>query len=147
MQKDLKAKALHLLAGREHSRQELQYKLSRRGFDLSKIQIVLDELENDNLLNEDRFIGSFIRSRRSQGMGPIKICVELQNRGIDRAPILANEEWQEILWQATAIAVRIKRFGEPLPKDTKDIRQQARFLQQRGFTIDQIRVALKRQSD
>lgn len=143
----LKEKALNLLARREHSRKELQFKLLQRGFSLSAIEAELNILENENLLNEGRFIDAFIRTRRSHGMGPLKICVELQKRGIDRNRILSSEEWQEILWQASAIAVRIKRFGEHLPRDTDDLRQQAQFLQGRGFTTDQIRVALKRQFD
>lgn len=143
----IKDKALYLLARREHSRQELQRKLLQRGFVLPAIQKVLDSLEHDNLLNEVRFVECFIRSRHFQGIGPLKICAELQNRGIDRSLILANEAWQEIVWQASAIAVRIKRFGQSLPKDTQGMRQQARFLEQRGFTAEQIRIALKGQPD
>ena len=93
----LRDKALYLLARREHARQELLVKLQQRGFALSVIHSLLDELENENLLNEGRFIGSFIRMRSFRGMGPLKICVELQKRGIDRNRILANEDWQEMV--------------------------------------------------
>jgi regulatory protein len=136
-------KALYLLARRDHSRRELSQKLSQKGFVSSTIQPVLDELENENLLNEDRFIASFIRSRSAKGYGPLKICAELGKRGIDHNRIRASDEWQETLWQEMAISARIKRFGEAIPTAKDKRMQQARFLQQRGFTTDQIRWALK----
>lgn len=139
----LRDKAIQLLARREHSRRELVNKLNLRGFALSAIDIVLNELEDENLLNEERFIGSFIRTHRSRGEGPLKICAQLQKHGIDRNRIVANEDWQDTLWQENAIAVRIKRFGERVPQQPQQRIQQARFLQQRGFTSDQIRAALK----
>jgi regulatory protein len=104
---------------------------------------VLDELENDNLLNEDRFIASFIRSRSAKGYGPLKICAELSKRGIDHNRIRTSDEWQETVWQEIAISARIKRFGEAIPTENEARMQQMRFLQQRGFTSDQIRCALK----
>jgi regulatory protein len=103
---------------------------------------VLDELENENLLSEDRFIASFIRSRSAKGYGPLKICAQLGKHGIDHNRIRSNEEWQEMLWQERVISARIKRFGETIPQEKEERLQQARFLQQRGFTTDQIRFAL-----
>ncbi|MFI4937179.1 MAG: regulatory protein RecX [Candidatus Berkiellales bacterium] len=141
--KAIKEKAIALLARREHSRRELQQKLTQRGYAFAAIDDLLNELEKSGLLNEDRFIGSIIRTYRSRGMGPLKICVELQKRGIDRSRIVAHEEWHGSSWDETAIAVRIKRFGELLPSSMIQKMQQIRFLQQRGFTQDQIHVALK----
>ncbi len=142
----LRDKAISLLARREHSRRELHRKLSQRSFASSEIETVLDELEDENLLSEERFVGSFIRMHRNRGEGPLKICAQLQKHGIDRNRILANENWQESLWQESAIAVRIKRFGEVIPQLAQQLQQQVRFLQQRGFTSDQIRAALKNSS-
>lgn len=136
-------KALFLLARRDHSRRELSQKLSKKGFASNIIKTVLEELENENLLNEDRFIGSFIRSRSAKGYGPLKICAELVKRGIDLNRIRASDEWQETLWQEMAISARIKRFGDAIPCEREEQMQQMRFLQQRGFTTDQIRNALK----
>ena len=41
-----------------------------------------------------------------------------------------------------AAAARRKRFGAALPKDMPERARQARFLQQRGFTMEDIRKAL-----
>lgn len=135
-------KALYFLMRREHSRFELQQKLLLRGFELPVIIEVLNHLENENLLNEDRYVANFIRSRARRGIGPLKICAQLQNHGIDHHRIYANEEMRETLWQENAIATRIKRFGETIPQERQQQLQQARFLQQRGFTQQQIRLAL-----
>ena len=139
---NIRDKALFLLARRDHSRRELLQKLNRKGFSSSEIKIVLDELENEDLLNEERFIASFIRSRSGKGFGPLKICAELGKRGIDHNRIRASAEWQETLWQERAISARIKRFGEAIAQQQDEQLQQMRFLQQRGFTSDQIRFAL-----
>lgn len=143
----IKQKALHLLSRREHSRRELHQKLLLRGFSSEEIIPVLDNLQNDNLLSEDRFIGSFIRTSLQKGNGPLKICAQLQNRGIDPSRIFANEEWHAAGWQEGANAVRIKRFGKPVPACIVEQSKQARFLQQRGFTADQIRKTFKLASE
>lgn len=135
----IRQKALDLLSRREHSRRELFLKLRRYDFPAEEISLILNEIQNENLLSEDRFIENFIRSRRSRGYGPLKICAELQNRGIDPSRILVSEEWLATDWQEKADAVRIKRFGEVAPVSVAEQARQGRYLQQRGFTIAQIR--------
>ena len=141
----LKNKAIYLLARREHSRQELIRKLIQKGFRAKDIHPVLDELENENLLNEERFIGSFIRTRRARGFGPLKICAELKIHGIDRHRWLACEEWREELWQNSAILLCAKRFGFVAQKTHEQRILQSRYLQQRGFTSQQIKIAMNTQ--
>jgi regulatory protein len=142
----LKNKAIYLLARREHARQELHRKLLQKGFTANVIHEVLDELENENLLNEERYITSFIRSRRSKGFGPLKICAELREHGIDRHRWQSNEEWQEELWQNSAILLCAKRFGFDTEKNREQRMRQTRYLEQRGFTSQQIKIALNTQS-
>ncbi len=138
----IRTKALYLLARRDHGKNELLRKLSLKGFPSSDICSVLDDLENENLLSEARFIASFIRFRSSKGYGPLKICAELAKRGIDQSQIRACEIWQETSWRELAICARIKRFGEEIPQEKEQRIQQARFLQYRGFTSEDIRGAL-----
>lgn len=143
----LKNKAIYLLYRRDHSRRELTRKLIQKGFQANAITDVLDELENEGLLNEQRFIGSFIRSRRARGFGPLKICAELKERGIDRDLCLVHEEWQEELWQNSAIMLCAKRFGLAAEKTSEQKILQSRYLQQRGFTGLQIKIALSATKD
>ena len=142
MQTDPKLSAMRLLARREHSRHELKQKLILRGFTQNIIKPLLDELEEDNLLSNDRFIGCYIRARIAKGMGPLKILAQLQNHEIDAHHIRQHDEWKNTSWEEVAYQVKIKRFGENIPHDSNDRKHQERFLQQRGFTFEQIRNAL-----
>ena len=45
-------------------------------------------------------------------------------------------------WTAAARASRIRKFGPEVPVDRRERAKQARFLQYRGFSSDQIRAAL-----
>jgi regulatory protein len=139
--------ALDLLARREHSRQELERKLRARDFPADTIEATLAELTNSGALAEVRFTESFVRSRAARGKGPVRIRMELEERGIaadESKPVLAREEQD---WHALARAVRAKRFGPTRPKDFKERARQARFLQYRGFDAAQIKSALEGDDD
>jgi regulatory protein len=134
---------LDLLARREHSRLELERKLQARKFPGPVITAALDELERSGALAAARFTDSFVRQRAARGQGPIRIRLELEERGVaaeHSAELLRAPEYD---WQALARATRIKRFGPAPPKDFKERARQARFLQYRGFEAAQIRGALE----
>jgi regulatory protein len=138
--------ALNLLARREHSRQELERKLGARDFPAEIIEATLTELTTSGALAEKRFTESFVRARAARGQGPVRIRVELAERGIasdDSTAMLKGEQD----WHALARAVRAKRFGPALPKDFKERARQARFLQYRGFDAAQIKSALEGDDD
>ena len=138
--------ALDLLARREHSRRELERKLGARDFPTEIIDATLMELTASGALAEARFTESFVRSRAARGQGPVRIRMELAERGIaadDSAAMLQGEQD----WHALARAVRAKRFGPTSPKDFKERARQARFLQYRGFDAAQIKSALEGNDD
>jgi regulatory protein len=130
--------ALDLLARREHSRCELSRKLEARGFEREAVEGVLAALEAEDLLSDTRFAEQFVRSRFQRGSGPHRIHAELRERGVDEAlieyglAILADD------WQARLREVREKKFGRAIPSDFRERSRQMRFLQQRGFTPEQI---------
>jgi len=135
-------RAMDLLARRDHSRLELDRKLTGRGFEPSLVEQVLDDLTRDRLLAEDRFVESFIRARCRKGQGPVRIRSELSQRGIDDASVSAALAEADCDWTVLAAEVRAKRFGTALPGDFKERARQAKFLQYRGFETEQIRAAL-----
>ena len=139
--------ALELLARREHSRRELTRKLGTRGFPDDVIAPVLDELERSGSLADARFTDSFVRSRVGKGQGPQRIRAELAQRGI--ADTEADEALRssDVDWRETIRAVRRKKFGAELPRDYAERARQARFLQYRGFSNEQIRAALELDAD
>ena len=97
-----KNSAIYSLAMREHSRKELHDKLKTKeyveGVDIDEL---LNELEENNYLNEERFVESYIRYRASRGFGSVKISSELQLRGITSSTISiglkdAEADWYQI---------------------------------------------------
>ncbi|HEV2111711.1 MAG TPA: regulatory protein RecX [Gammaproteobacteria bacterium] len=139
----VRAKALSLLARREHSAGELRRKLLERGYDSTAVEAVLSSLEQQKLLSDGRFVEEFVAARVRRGSGPMKIREELRGKGVDAALVDQAVAAHQESWAAGAAAARRKRFGAALPKDMQERARQARFLQQRGFTMEDIRVALK----
>ena len=136
-------RALDLLARREHSRFELERKLTARSFPQALIAEVLDRLEESGALTAARFTDSFVRSRLAKGQGPARIRAELLERGIDKSRADEVLRTREIDWVAAARSVRGKRFGAAQPRDFKERARQARFLQYRGFESSHIHAALE----
>lgn len=139
--------AMDLLARREHSRLELERKLATGGFEPLLIAAVLDDLQRDRLLEESRYLESFIRAHARKGKGPARIRLELKERGVADGPIRDALALAGFDWVALAAEARAKRFGMVRPKDFKERARQARFLQYRGFTTDQINAALDLAAD
>jgi len=138
-----KNSAIYSLAMREHSRLELKNKLTKKEYaenvDLEKL---LDELEENNYLNEERFIESFIRYRSGRGQGINKISNELKQRGINNVQINIALQEAEIDWFKLAKEQNEKKFGLQKPEDFKEKARQMRFLSGRGFDFDEIRASV-----
>ncbi|MBK8324157.1 MAG: recombination regulator RecX [Betaproteobacteria bacterium] len=138
---DLRARALRLLARREHSRAELRRKLSPHvegGIDL---EALLDDFTKRGWLSEERFVEQTVRAK-SRKYGPLKIANHLREKGIGEADIesaLSQAKSEE--GEALASAWRT-RFGRP-PADDAEKAKQVRFLQQRGFPLESVLRFLK----
>ncbi|MBS3996406.1 MAG: recombination regulator RecX [Hydrogenophaga sp.] len=133
----LKGRALRLLAGREHSRAELQRKLGAHETEPGELARALDELQAKGFINEDRVIESVLH-RRAAKLGASRVRQELQAKGLD--PDAVSQAVQEL--QGTEVArardVWRKKFGKP-SQDANERARQMRFLAARGFSGDAIR--------
>ncbi len=139
----VRAVALRLLARREHSTRELTIKLTARGFEQQTVAAVIEALADRNLVSDGRFVDEFVASRLRRGSGPVKIREELRRRGVAESLVDNTLGDHRSEWLTQAETARRKRFGAALPKDFKERARQARFLQQRGFSAEQIRQVLK----
>jgi regulatory protein len=108
---------------------------------------VLAELVADKSLSEDRFVEQFVSQHASRGQGPMRIRMELRERGVESTAIDQALEESEANWVESARAARRRRFGAKLPADFRERAKQARFLQYRGFSSEQIRAALGPEED
>ena len=144
---DCRRAAMDLLARREHARAELEHKLSGKGYADSLIAPVLDQLTDDRLLDEARFAESFVVSRARRGQGPVRIKGDLRQRGVPDAMIDAAMVAAGVDWAQVAKAVQAAKFGDQMSRDYTQWARQARFLQYRGFTMEQIHAALDETPD
>ncbi len=131
------------LARREHGEQELAAKLVAKGFDAAVVAEALAGLVEDGLLSDDRFAEAFVHSRYQRGAGPHRIRAELRERGIDEGLIEASIARYSDAWSGLVIEVRERKYGTGIPHDYRERSRQMRFLQQRGFTPEQIKQAFR----
>ena len=140
-QLSLKGRALRYLSMREHSRLELGRKLARHAQDGDDVDAILDFLEKNNWLSQERFAESLIH-RRAARFGNSRIVAELQSHGVNGEALqelksnLATSERERAqqVWQ--------RKFGE-VATDPAARLKQVRFLMQRGFSQSAVRAAIK----
>ena len=143
MARSVREAAMDYLSRREHSTHELTQKLLTKEYEPEEVHAALDKLSSDGLLSDERFVEAFVYSRMQRGSGPFKIHAELRQKGVSDAMIAQFLDERDSAWLNIAQDVRVKKFGPGLPSDIKEKVRQARFLQQRGFSHEQTRVALR----
>jgi len=143
MKSSAKAVAVRLLARREHSAYEISQKLTQREFDEGEINIVLQELMQGGWLSDERFAEAYIRMRQLKGFGPIKIKIELQDRGVDEVVAEQYLHTEESHWHASLQLQYDKKYRNKKISDYADKAKRVRFLQYRGFGLDAIMRVVK----
>jgi regulatory protein len=139
----IRKKAMDYLSRREHSYQELITKLGKKNFNPSLVNVELEKLIEDGLLSDRRFTESFIRSRKNQGKGPLRIRSELSIRGV--ASQLIDDGIQEVKqeeWTQLAVEVLEKKLGNDSELDYHKQLKLMRFLSTRGFNKQQVKSAI-----
>ena len=132
---------MDFLARREYGQTELIRKLANKGFQSDVAALAVTQLTDEGLQSDQRFTESFVQSRISQGKGPVRIRLDLGQRGISDATIEIAIEDADPDWHALAREQRHKKFGSSAPSDFKEKARQMRFLQYRGFEQDHIQSA------
>lgn len=136
---EIYARAVRLLARREHTRAELARKLAPHGTE-EEIDTVLNELARSGLQSDARFAESYLRSQAGR-LGSARLRQTLRQKGVDTELVqIQVEDLPDEL--ARARGVWQKKFAAA-PTDAKEWARQARFLQGRGFSSEVIRKLLK----
>lgn len=140
---EARKKAMDYLARREHAATELVRKLVTAGFDANVSLAAVEQLGDEGLQDDRRFVEGFVHSRIGQGKGPTRIRAELGQRGIDEGLVddVLDAAGQD--WLALAGDVRRKKFGRARPRDFAEKARQMRFLQYRGFDAETCRAAVE----
>ena len=134
----LKARALGLLARREHSRHELAAKLTRHLQEGDDLQALLDALQASGLLSDERAAASVVH-RRAPLLGTQSVAQELRRKGLSEALVRASTTALADTELQRARAVWHKRFGGEVATSPQERARQMRFLAARGFSGEVVR--------
>jgi regulatory protein len=141
--KEIRRKAMDFLARREYGKTELIRKLADKGYAFRIVEKEIQTLTEERLQSDDRFAEAFVQSRINQGKGPVRIRVDLRQRGISDAVIEMAIDESAADWHGLACEVRVRKFGGAAPADFNAKAKQMRFLQYRGFEQDHIQGACR----
>lgn len=118
---------------------ELERKLRVKGIPAGQVSGVIDGLIREGVQSDQRFAESYLHSRLQKGYGPVRLRLELRERGITDELIEEAFASLDVDWMDALRSTRLKKFGKKLPRDIRDKARESRFLQYRGYTMDQIR--------
>jgi regulatory protein len=134
--------ALRLLNRRDYCAAELAARLVERGAAAPLAAEVVAGLGRERLVDDARYAENFVAWHAGRGQGPIRIAHELKELGVAVALVEEAVNASSTDWKARCAKVRRRRFGDEPPTEWKERARQARFLQYRGFSADQVRAAL-----
>jgi regulatory protein len=132
----LHARAMRLLARREHSRVELRRKLASIARPADNVDVLIEELAQKGWLSDARYAEHAVRAK-AQRFGPLKVAHELRSKGVDDEAIAAAFRAAGEDGEADIERVWKTRFSAA-PINDRERARQVRFLQGRGFRLDDI---------
>jgi regulatory protein len=141
--KDVRRRAMDLLARREHGVKELSRKLRLKGFDSEMVDEAIERLLRDNLVSDQRFSESMINSRLNRGNGPVKVRYELRNKGVAEHIIENVMDELNPDWHLSLINLIKKKYAGQLSGTPVERVKQVKFLASRGFSHDMIYSVIK----
>jgi regulatory protein len=128
----LKARAVGYLSRREHSRAELSRKLAPHAESPEELTRLLDALERENWLSNDRFVDSLVH-RRASRYGAARVMQEARTHQLDGEQLADLQDRLRATEVERARVVWQKRFGGP-PASAEEKAKQIRFMMARGFS-------------
>ncbi|OGO93812.1 MAG: hypothetical protein A3F41_06705 [Coxiella sp. RIFCSPHIGHO2_12_FULL_44_14] len=138
--------AMGLLAMREHSQWELQRKLIDKGFALETVEQVLTGLMERGLQSDNRYAELYVRQRMEKGMGPVRIAMELRQRGVSDYLVRKYLAQDVTSWSIVLSLAWQKKYRSRPPGNTQEYAKQVRFLLHRGFESAEVHRFLRSQS-
>ena len=139
---ELRARALRLLARREHSRQELARKLTPHAESSETVGAVLEALTQKKQLSEERFAEERAR-QLSRKYGAARIRQDLKAKGVSEELIERVSSAGEL---ERARAILERKYRAPV-SSREEKAKRMRFLQSRGFSSEIIFKLLSARGD
>ncbi|KWR87363.1 recombination regulator RecX [Cupriavidus sp. IDO] len=141
----LKARAVGYLSRREHSRAELARKLAPHAESPEEVERLLDALERENWLSNERFADSLVH-RRGSRYGTARVMQEAKTHQLGGEQLSDLQERLRATEPERAREVWHKRFGTP-PATPEERAKQIRFMMARGFSRSVIGKVIKGAED
>lgn len=147
-EKELKKYLLFLLSKREYSQSELSSKAETRQYDETLIEKILKVLVEENYQSDQRYAEMVVRARINKQTGPVKIRMELKQKGVASSIIESALSVSDCDWFELAASCARKKYKPVKENAGFSEKQKARaklmrFLQGRGFDSEQIRYAVE----
>jgi regulatory protein len=139
---DIEQAAMRLLAQNEHTVRQVKTKLSKKGFDRESVDVVLDDLQQRDLLSDERFAEQYLLMRSRKGFGPVRIEQEMYEKGVGDGLIRLAMDEADIDWRELLTETLQKKYGAGAALNYEDRARRARFLEYRGFPASLIRKVL-----
>src|SRR5690606_7550701 len=141
----LRARAIDLLARREHSRSEVARKLARHAEEGDDIDALPDDLVARKLPSDERYAQARAHTL-SRKYGAARIAHALRMQGVNEEIVrrIADEARRTEVQRAREAWQ--KRFGR-LPESAEERARQMRFLAARGFSGEAVRQVLRTLGD
>jgi regulatory protein len=128
------ARALRLLARREHTRRELERKLAPHVEDPAELARLLDDFTERGWLSEARAAEQLVRAKRGR-FGAARIRQTLADKGVPPDLIKIELEALKAGELDNARAVWARKF-KTAPATQAERARHVRFLQARGFSVE-----------
>ncbi len=142
----LRAFAYRLLGRREYSVFELGQRMRQKWPGVDGVDVLIEELlealQEENLLSDERFVESFVRSRVNRHQGPLKIKAALRDKGVSDSLVSTELEARAGQWTDLAAEWLERQNQGPIDFDLK--KKLYRRLANRGFTHAQAMDAIER---
>jgi len=129
--RDIRKKIMDFLSRREHSKKEIYKKMLDKVNSLEILDEEIKKLEQDGILDDERFAEQYLYSLVKRGLGSLRINKYLQEKGVDSH--LINTLLKDLDWQDLVKEVLLKKSKYQIPPKEEDVIKLKRFLNYRGF--------------
>lgn len=143
----MEAKALSLLAMRDHGEGELRKKLKERYYREELIDAVIERFKSYNYIDDARTSERLARGLVRQGWGPMKVRIKMRNKSYSAEciDVVMEKIEEEDTWLTGALErVRSKFHKEPEELEQAEKEKAYRHLAYRGYPGGVIRDVLFR---
>lgn len=140
-----KESAIVYLSYRDRSIAEMNQRLSNKGYPAEVIENVIHNLEEADLLNDERFALSFSKYKvEDKSWGPEKLRFELRVKGIEKelAEEVINRIYEKYSQNDLIQKLISRRIKNRQDVNRAEMKKHIDYLKRRGFRWDVIREAI-----